>query len=144
MSFSSIFYGSGNKPYTASYEGSTYTTQEYCHLPEYKAALTMTTEFGGSISGHTQPLAAYDSQLFSGKAVGVWVYKLYLQGHLVGTYQFSDQVFCFPATFDRVEGYCLSVSTTPSIASDNTQAVPNPSSLLILAFAAFAAIKRRK
>ena len=51
---------------------------------------------------------------------------------------------CFPATFDQVEGYCLSVSTTPSIGFDNTQAVPNPSSLLILTFAAFAAIKRRK
>jgi len=39
MGFSSIFYGSGNKPYTASYQGSTYTTQTYCEPPLFKAAL---------------------------------------------------------------------------------------------------------
>jgi hypothetical protein len=49
MGFSSIFYGSGNKPYTASYQGSTYTTQTYCEPPLFKAALTMPTEFGASI-----------------------------------------------------------------------------------------------
>ena len=126
MGFTSIFYGSGNKPYTASYEGSTYTTQTYCEPPQYKAALTMPTEFRSSIQGNTVPLAEYSNTMFTGEATGLWIYKLYLNDQLVGVYQFSNQAFSFSVTFDRVEGFCMGVPLTPSTTSVSYLGTPEP------------------
>jgi len=154
MGFTSTFYGQGQFPYTASYEGSTYTTQAYTHPPEYKSALTMTTEFGSSIQGNTVPLAEYSNTMFTGEAIGLWIYRLYFDGQLVGTYQMSDQQFSFPVTFDRVEGLCMGVSLTPSTPaipypgtpeSEDTP-VPAPASFMLIACAGIAALfgKRNK
>lgn len=146
MGFTSTFYGQGQFPYTASYGGSTYTTQAYTQPPQYKAALTMTTQFNNSISGNTVPLAEYSNTMFTGEAVGLWVYKLYLNNELVGTYQMSDQQFCISATFDRVEGFCLGVPLTPSEQVSTVTAVPTPSSFMLIACAAITVIfnKRNK
>jgi hypothetical protein len=147
MGFTSTFYGQGQFSYTASYEGSTYTTQAYTQPPQYKPALSMTTQFDDSISGNTVPLAVYSNTMFTGEAVGLWVYKLYLNGQLVGTYQMSDQQFCISATFDRVEGFCLGVPLTPSEAeASTTTLVPAPASLTLIMAAGIAALfgKRKK
>ena len=154
MGFTSIFYGNGNKPYTASYEGSTYTTQTYCEPPQYKAALTMPTEFGSSIQGNTVPLAQYSNTMFTGEASGLWIYKLYLNDQLVGVYQFSDQAFSFSVTFDRVEGFCLGVpltSGTPAISYTETSEpppppsplpIPSPASIVILICSAIFSLRK--
>jgi hypothetical protein len=159
MGFTSIFYGSGNKPYTASYEGSTYTTQTYCEPPQYKAALTMPTEFGSSIQGNTVPLAEYSNTMFTGQASGLWIYKLYLNDQLVGVYQFSDQSFSFSVTFDRVEGFCLGVPLTPGtpaisytetseppppppIPSPASIVIPSPASIVILICSAIFSLRK--
>ena len=153
MGFTSIFYGSGNKPYTASYEGSTYTTQTYCEPPQYKAALTMPTEFGSSIQGNTVPLAEYSNTMFTGEATGLWIYKLYLNDQLVGVYQFSNQAFSFSVTFDRVEGFCMGVPLTPSTTSVSylgtpepepppPPPVPSPSSIVILICSAIFSLRK--
>lgn len=154
MGFTSIFYGSGNKPYTASYEGSTYTTQTYCEPPQYKAALTMPTEFGSSIQGNTVPLAEYSNTMFTGEVTGLWIYKLYLNDQLVGVYQFSDQAFSFSVTFDRVEGFCMGVPLTPSTTSvpylgtpepeppPPPPPVPSPASIVILICSALFSLRK--
>jgi hypothetical protein len=139
MGFTSTFYGQGQFPYTVAYGGSTYTTQAYTQPPEYKAALSMTTEFSDAINGNAVPLAEYNNTMFVGEAVGLWIYKLYLNGELVGTYQMSDQQFCISATFDRIEGFCLGVPLTPSAA------VPAPASLTLIVIAGITALfKKRK
>lgn len=144
MGFTSTFYGQGQFSYTVSYEGSTYTTQAYTQPPEYKAALSMTTEFSDAINGNAVPLAEYNNTMFVGEAVGLWIYKLYLNGELVGTYQMSDQQFCISATFDRIEGFCLGVPLTPS-AVISTTAVPAPASLTLIVIAGITALfKKRK
>jgi len=159
MGFSSIFYGSGNKPYTASYQGSTYTTQTYCEPPLFKAALTMPTEFGASISGHSNALASYNSTMLTGEAIGLWIYKLYLNDQLVGVYQFSDQAFSFSVTFDRIEGFCMGVPLTPGTpavpylgtpeSEDPVPAlasvpVPAPASVVVLLCAALVGLRRKR
>jgi hypothetical protein len=144
MGFTSTFYGQGQFPYTVSYGGSTYTTQAYTQPPEYKAALSMTTEFSDAINGNAVPLAEYNNTMFVGEAVGLWIYKLYLNGELVGTYQMSDQQFCISATFDRIEGFCLGVPLTPS-AVISTTVVPAPASLILIIIAGITALfKKRK
>jgi hypothetical protein len=159
MGFSSIFYGSGNKPYTASYQGSTYTTQTYCEPPLFKAALTMPTEFGASISGHSNALASYNSTMLTGEAIGLWIYKLYLNDQLVGVYQFSDQAFSFSATFDRIEGFCMGVPFTPGtpalpylgtpesedpVPAPASVPVPAPASVVVLLCAALVGLRRKR
>jgi len=166
MGFSSIFYGSGNKPYTASYQGSTYTTQTYCEPPLFKAALTMPTEFGASISGHSNALASYNSTMLTGEASGLWIYKLYLNDQLVGVYQFSDQAFSFSATFDRIEGFCMGVPLTPGTPAlpylgtvpltpgisavpylgtpESEDPVPAPASVFVLLCAALVGLRRKR
>jgi len=159
MGFSSIFYGSGNKPYTASYQGSTYTTQTYCEPPLFKAALTMPTEFGASISGHSNALASYNSTMLTGEAIGLWIYKLFLNDQLVGVYQFSDQAFSFSVTFDRIEGFCMGVPLmpgTPAVpylgtpeSEDPVPAlasvpVPAPASFVVLLCAALVGLRRKR
>jgi hypothetical protein len=159
MGFSSIFYGSGNKPYTASYQGSTYTTQTYCEPPLFKAALTMPTEFGASISGHSNALASYNSTMLTGEAIGLWIYKLFLNDQLVGVYQFSDQAFSFSATFDRIEGFCMGVPLTPDtlavpymgtpeseppVLALASVPVPAPASVVVLLCAALVGLRRKR
>ena len=143
MGFTSTFYGQGQFSHRAAYEGSTYTTQAYTQPPQFKPALSMTTEFGGSISGNTIPLATYSDTMFTGEAVGLWVYKLYLNGELVATYQMSDQQFCISVAFDRVEGFCLGVPLTPSEGT-TTAAVPAPASLTLIVVAGIAALFRKR
>ena len=159
MGFSSIFYGSGNKPYTASYQGSTYTTQTYCEPPLFKAALTMPTEFGASISGHSNALASYNSTMLTGEASGLWIYKLFLNDQLVGVYQFSDQAFSFSVTFDRIEGFCMGVPLTPGtpavpylgtpeseppVLALASVPVPAPASVVVLLCAALVGLRRKR
>jgi len=148
MSFISMLYGQGNKPYSISYDGgSTYTTQTYCEPPQWKLANTMTTEFASSINGatHTQPLAEFNGSVFNGFAEGLWIYRVFLKGELVATYQFKDQAFCIPIEFDRVEGVCMGVSLTPSAAFVSEQLVtpvPSPASVAVLICSALFFIKR--
>jgi len=159
MGFSSIFYGSGNKPYTASYQGSTYTTQTYCEPPLFKAALTMPTEFGASISGHSNALASYNSTMLTGEVSGLWIYKLFLNDQLVGVYQFSDQAFSFSVTFDRIEGFCMGVPLTPGtsalpylgtpesedpVPAPASVPVPAPASVVVLLCAALVGLRRKR
>jgi hypothetical protein len=140
MGFNSVFYGSGNKPHFVTYSGSCYTTQTYCELPQFKPSLNMTTQFSDSISGYIQPLAEYKGGVFSGEANGYWIYKLYKGEHLVGVYQFVNQVFCVPVDFDRVEGYCTSIPLTPAVG---VAVIPSPAPLILMLCGA-AVFYRRK
>lgn len=146
MSFMSTLYGAGNKPHFISYDGgSTYTTQTYCELPQWKLANTMTTEFGSSIGGRTKPLAEFDGQVFNGFAEGLWIYRLFSEGQLVATYQFQNQAFCIPIIFDRVEGVCMSVSLTPSVAFTDTATstpIPAPSGFFMLICSAIFCLRK--
>jgi hypothetical protein len=151
MGFTSTFYGQGQFPYTASYEGSTYTTQAYTHPPEYKSALSMTTEFGSAIQGNTVPLAEYNNTMFTGEAVGLWIYRLYFDGQLVGTYQLCDQQFSFTVTFDRIEGFCMSVPLTPGTTAvpylgtpepEPPPPIPSPASIVILICSALFSLRK--
>jgi hypothetical protein len=148
MSFVSMLYGEGNKPYSISYSGgSTYTTQTYCEPPQWKLANTMTTEFAPSINGatHTQPLAEFNGGVFNGFAEGLWIYRVFLNGELVATYQFQDQAFCIPIEFDRVEGVCMSVSLSPSFAFANDEPpppIPSPASIVILICSALFSLRK--
>jgi hypothetical protein len=105
----------------------------------------MTTQFSDAINGNTVPLAEYSNTMFVGEAVGLWIYKLYLNGELVGTYQMSDQQFCISATFDRIEGFCLGVPLTPSgVVSTSTTAVPAPATLTLIVAAGITALFRKR
>jgi hypothetical protein len=135
--FNTTLYGSGNKPHFVSYSGgSTYTTQTYGELPQWKLATTMTTEFGDSINSRTQPVATFDGQVFNGFAQGLWIYRLFKNDNLVATYQFYDQAFCIPVSFDSVEAFCMSVALTPSVAfaaaAPPAPPIPTPASVSVL------------
>jgi hypothetical protein len=108
----------------------------------------MTTEFGSSIQGNTVPLAEYSSTMFTGEAVGLWIYRLYFNGQLVGIYQMRDQQFSFSVTFDRVEGFCMGVPLTPAIPylgtpeSESPPLIPSPASIVILICSAIFFLRR--
>jgi hypothetical protein len=148
MGFTSTFFGQGQFPYTTSYEGSTYVTQAYTNPPEYKSSLSMTTQFSNAINGNTVALAEYNSTLFTGEAVGLWIYRLYFDGQLVGIYQMCDQQFSFPVTFDRVEGFCMGVPLTPAIPYRGTPEpepsppIPSPASIAILICYTFFSLRK--
>jgi hypothetical protein len=107
----------------------------------------MTTEFAPSINGatHTQPLAEFNGGVFNGFAEGLWIYRVFLNGELVATYQFQDQAFCIPIEFDRVEGVCMSVSLSPSFAFANDEPpppIPSPASIVILICSALFSLRK--
>lgn len=101
-------YGQGLLPHGVRWQGSTYITQAY------GAPLTFTQDFSypsswweKAIEGSTMPAAEYAQTLFIGDVQGFWIFRLYLDGNLVGTYTFSDQQFVVPVTFDRVEAVTM-------------------------------------
>jgi hypothetical protein len=103
-----ILYGRGLMPYTVKWQGSTYLSQTYGE------PLTFTQDFSSAtnwwtpaLEGATQPLAQYDQNIFIGDVEGLWIFRLFLDGNLVGTYTFANQSFTIPIRFDRVEAVAM-------------------------------------
>lgn len=150
-------YGQGLLPHGVRWQGSTYITQAY------GAPLTFTQDFSfpsgwweKAIEGSTMPAAEYNQTLFIGDVQGFWIFRLYLDGNLVGTYTFSDQQFVVPVTFDRVEAVAMggmpfgnssaTVTATGSVPNTDPStpvtdpAVPAPGVALTCAIAATLAL----
>lgn len=145
-------YGQGLLPHSVRWQGSTYITQSY------GAPLTFTQDFSyptnwweKAIEGSTVPAAEYAQTLFIGDVQGFWIFRLYLDGNLVGTYTFSDQQFVVPVTFDRVEAVAMGgmpfssssalVSAKGSVPTTDTDpTVPTPGVALCCGLAAMLAL----
>jgi hypothetical protein len=89
--------------------------------------------------------------MLTGEAIGLWIYKLFLNDQLVGVYQFSDQAFSFSVTFDRIEGFCMSVPLTPGTPAvpymgtpESEDPVPAPASVVVLLCAALVGLRRKR
>jgi len=147
-------YGNGMLPHAVRWQGSTYLSQSY------GAPLTFTQDFSSAtnwwtpaLEGQTQALAEYNQNLLVGNVEGFWIFRLYLDGNLVGTYTFFDQSFTVPVTFDRVEAVAMggvpfgSSSAFVTVARWNSSppvtdepAIPAPGVALTCAIAALFAL----
>jgi hypothetical protein len=112
-----ILYGQGLMPYTAKWQGSTYISQTYGE------PLTFTQDFSSAtnwwtpaLEGATRPLAEYDQTLFIGDVEGLWIFRLFLDGNLVGTYTLANQSFTIPVRFDKVEAVAMGMPFTGASA----------------------------
>lgn len=150
-----VLYGQGLLPHTIRWQGSTYLSQSY------GAPLTFTQNFSSAtnwwtpaLEGQTQPLAQYSQTLLIGDVQGLWIFRVFLDGNLVGTFTFADQQFTIPVRFDRVEAVALGGmpfgsssafvtatgwNSTPPVADDPPPTVPGPGVALTCAVAAFLA-----
>lgn len=147
-------YGQGLLPHGVRWQGSTYITQAY------GAPLTFTQDFSypsswmqKALEGSTVPAAEYAQTLFIGDVQGFWIFRLYLDGNLVGTYTFLDQSFTIPVTFNRVEAMAMggapfgnssafvtATASLPSPSPDPDPVVPAPGVGLCCAMAAVLAL----
>jgi hypothetical protein len=120
-------YGKGIFPYTIKWQGSTYISQTYGE------PLTFTQDFSSAtnwwtpaLEGATRPLAQYDQNIFIGNVEGLWIFRLFLDGNLIGTYTMFDQSFTIPVRFDRVEAIAMGspFGSTSAFVTAKSFAVP--------------------
>lgn len=108
----STLWGSGNRILETTDQGSTYQSWGWTTPLLWGGALAQPTPVGTAIVPPTVGVE-YPHTLFTGVADGYWVYHLYLNGHLQGTYTFTDRVFAVAVPFDRIESVAVPFAGTP-------------------------------
>lgn len=95
-------YGDGNFFWRSSAQGGVYESTAYTARLDWNTAYTAPTPTGEALFAPTAAVA-YPHTLFTGVADGFWVYRVWLDGHLMGTYTFVDQEFSIPIPFSNIE-----------------------------------------
>ena len=141
----SILYGVGNKFYESNAEGSTYVEFSYTSELSFTESLEHPVPTNEAI--YTPTVGnSYDNVVFMGMADGFWVHRLFLDGHLVGTFTFMNQQFTIPIKFDFVESVAMQMSPDSSGFGCNTADcdVPGPGCIVTLCASAALLFNKRK
>lgn len=106
MSAVSVFYGSGNHAVSTTAQGGVYQTVGYTAPLSWHGAYSAPTPTGEAVNAPTEAVAL-PYNLFTGFSDGYWIHRVFLDGHLVGTFTFTDQQFAVPMQWDTVQSVAL-------------------------------------
>ena len=140
-----VFYGSGNYAVSTQAQGGVYQTVGYTAPLSWHGALSAPTPTGEAVALPTVGLNLPHT-LFTGESSGYWVHCVFLDGHLVGTFTFTDQQFSIPVQWDRVESVAMPFTGTPELECGRRGCdTPSPSGAAVLLLSAvFARSRNRK
>jgi hypothetical protein len=140
-----IFYGSGNYAVSTQAQGGVYQTIGYTAPLSWHGAYSAPTPTGEAILAPTVALALPHT-LFTGESSGFWIHRVFLDGHLVGTFTFTDQQFSIPMQWDTVQSVAMPFTGTPELECGRRGCdTPSPSGAAVLLMAAvFARSRNRK
>ena len=140
-----VFYGSGNYAVSTQAQGGVYQTVGFTAPLSWHGAYSAPTPTGEAILAPTVGLALPHT-LFTGESSGFWIHRVFLDGHLVGTFTFTDQQFSIPMQWDRVESVAMPFAGTPEYENPGCHPhTPAPGGVAVLVMAAvFARSRNRK
>lgn len=104
-------YGDGNFFYNTTSQNGVYQNHAFTSQLKWNLDYTAPTPTGEAINLPTQSVDLPHT-LFVGFSDGYWVHRLFLNGHLVKTFTFSDQQFSIPIQYDSVQSVALVSSPT--------------------------------
>jgi len=135
MSMVTVFYGSGNWEYRTEAQGGVYENWAYTAPLHWHGAYTAPTPTGEAMDAPTAAVAMPHT-LFTGFSDGYWVHRVFLDGHLVGTYTFTDQQFAVPVLHDYIQSVAMPFSPAEAGARGDDPCVPAPGGAVALLCAA--------
>jgi hypothetical protein len=140
-----VFYGSGNYEVSTQAQGGVYQTIGYTAPLSWHGAYSAPTPTGESIAPPTVGLAL-PHNLFTGASSGFWIHRVFLDGHLVGTFTFTDQQFSIPMQWDTVQSVAMPFTGTSELECGRGGCdTPSPGGAAVLLLSAvFARSRNRK
>lgn len=135
MSMVTVFYGSGNWQYRTEAQGGVYENWAYTAPLHWHGAYAAPTPTGEAMDAPTAAVAIPHT-LFTGFSDGYWVHRVFLDGHLVGTYTFTDQQFAVPVLHDYIQSVAMPFSPAEAAARGDDPCVPAPGGAVALLCAA--------
>ena len=141
------FYGTGNFFYNTNAQNGVYQNHAFTSPLKWELAYTAPTPTGVAFVQPTESVSIPED-IFMGFSDGFWVHKLFLNGHLVGTYTFVDQQFALPVKYDYIQSVAMPVSSmgmgVGGVAGEDP-CVPSPTGAATLLLAAlFCGTRSRK
>jgi hypothetical protein len=145
MSMVTVFYGVGNMEYRSEAQGGVYQNWAYTSPLTWHGAYSAPTPTGEALNLPTAAVAI-PHNLFTGFSDGFWVHRVFLDGHLVGTYTFVDQQFAVPVLHDYIQSVAMPFSPAEVAgARGDDPCVPAPAGAAALLCAAlFTRFRARK
>ena len=144
MSMVTVFYGEGNWQYRTEAQGGVYENWAYTAPLHWHGAYAAPTPTGEAIDPPTMGVAIPHT-LFTGFSDGYWIHRVFLDGHLVGTYTFTDQQFSVPVLHDYIQSVAMPFSPAEAGARGGDPCVPSPGGAAALLCAAlFTRFRARK
>jgi hypothetical protein len=143
MSVVTEYLGSGNFAVRTTAQGGVYQTVGYTAPLSWHGAYSAPTPTGEAVNAPTEAMAL-PYNLFTGFSDGYWIHRVFLNGHLVGTYTFTDQQFAVPVQYDYIQSVALPFTGTPECGRGGCD-TPSPSGAAALLCAAlFTRFRNRK
>ena len=134
MSIVAVFYSEGNWQYRTEAQGGVYENWAYTAPLHWHGAYAAPTPTGEGLNAPTAAVAMPHT-LWSGFSDGYWIHRVFLDGHLTGTYTFVDQQFTLPVQYDYIQSVALPFS--PEIAAGRHGGdCPSPGGAAVLIAAA--------
>jgi hypothetical protein len=145
MSIVTEFLGSGNFTVRNTAQGGVYESWAYTAPLHWHRAYSAPTPTGEALNPPTAAVAI-PQHLFTGFSEGYWVHRVFLDGHLVGTYTFVDQQFAVPVLHDYIQSVAMPFSPSDVAgARGDDPCVPAPGGAVALLCAAlFTRFRARK
>ena len=143
MSIVTEYLGNGNFTVRTEAQGGVYQSWGFTSPLGWHSAYSAPTPTGEALNA---PTVAVDlpHSLFTGFSDGFWVHRVFLDGHLVGTYTFTDQQFAVPVQYDYIQSVALPFTGTPECGRGGCD-TPSPSGAAALLCAAlFTRFRNRK
>ena len=135
MSMVTVFYGVGNTEYRSEAQGGVYQNWAYTTPLHWHGAYSAPTPTGEAIDPPTMGVAI-PHNLFTGFSDGYWIHRVFLDGHLVGTYTFVNQQFAVPVLHDYIQSVAMPFSPAEAGARGDDPCVPSPAGAAALLCAA--------
>jgi hypothetical protein len=144
MSMVTVFYGIGNTEYRSEAQGGVYQNWAYTAPLTWHGAYSAPTPTGEALNLPTVAVSI-PHNLFTGFSEGYWVHRVFLDGHLTGTYTFVDQQFALPVQYDYIQSVAMPFSPAEAAARGGDPCVPAPAGAAALLCAAlFTRFRARK
>lgn len=134
MGYYTTFFGEGNFFYTTAVQNGVYQNVAFTSPLEWRNAYTAPTPTGASIIAPTNGVN-FPHKMLIGNSEGFWIHRVFLDGHLVGTFTMVDQQFFIPMEYDRIESVCMPFSP-PETGTTNAD-VPAPAGFAVILASAF-------